>query len=55
MVKINGGVSVFIETNIDTEFKMTAEQLEAAITPKRKRYCIVHHVIHQVVIIPEKN
>ena len=36
MVKINGGVSVFIETNIDTEFKMTAEQLEAAITPKTK-------------------
>ncbi len=36
MVKINGGVSVFIQTNIDTEFKMTAEQLEAAITPKTK-------------------
>ena len=36
MVKVNGGTSVFIETNIDTEFKMTAEQLEAAITPKTK-------------------
>ena len=35
-VVIKGGVSVFIETNIDTEFKMTAEQLEAAITPKTK-------------------
>lgn len=36
MVKMMGGTSVFIETNIDTEFKMTAEQLEAAITPKTK-------------------
>lgn len=36
MVKMMGGKSVFIETNIDTEFKMTAEQLEAAITPKTK-------------------
>ncbi|MDX8571411.1 pyridoxal phosphate-dependent aminotransferase [Elizabethkingia sp. HX QKY] len=36
MVKVVGGTSVFIETSIDTEFKMTAEQLEAAITPKTK-------------------
>lgn len=36
MVKMMGGKSVFIETNIETEFKMTAEQLEAAITPKTK-------------------
>ena len=36
IVKMMGGTSVFIETNIDTEFKMTAEQLEAAITPKTK-------------------
>lgn len=36
MVKVVGGTSVFIETSIDTEFKMTAEQLEAVITPKTK-------------------
>jgi len=36
MVKIAGGESVIIETGIDNEFKMTAEQLEKAITPKTK-------------------
>ena len=36
MVKMVGGKSVFIETSIETDFKMTAEQLEAAITPKTK-------------------
>ena len=36
MVKMMDGTSVFIETSIDTEFKMTAEQLEKAITPKTK-------------------
>lgn len=36
MVKMMGGISVFIQTTIDTDFKMTAEQLEAAITPKTK-------------------
>jgi aspartate/methionine/tyrosine aminotransferase len=36
MVKLVGGTSVFIQTSIDTEFKITAEQLEKAITPKTK-------------------
>lgn len=36
MVKLVGGTSVFIQTSIDTEFKITAEQLENAITPKTK-------------------
>jgi len=36
MVKMVGGKSVFIETSIETDFKLTAEQLEAAITPKTK-------------------
>lgn len=36
MVKMVGGKSVFIKTSIDTDFKMTAEQLENAITPKTK-------------------
>lgn len=36
MVKMMGGQSVFIETTIENDFKMTAEQLENAITPKTK-------------------
>ncbi|MCB4799577.1 pyridoxal phosphate-dependent aminotransferase [Neotamlana laminarinivorans] len=36
IVKLNGGVPVEVKTSIDTDFKMTAAQLEAAITPKTK-------------------
>lgn len=36
MVALCGGESVYVETSIDTEFKVTAEALEAAITPKTK-------------------
>lgn len=36
MVKMMGGVPVIVETNIESEFKITAEQLEKAITPKTK-------------------
>lgn len=36
IVKIAEGVPVEVTTSIDTDFKMTAEQLEAAITPKTK-------------------
>ena len=36
MVKMMGGKSVFVETSIESEFKITAEQLEKAITPKTK-------------------
>ena len=36
IVKLSEGVPVEVETSIDTDFKMTAEQLEAAITPKTK-------------------
>ena len=36
MVKMMDGKSVFVETSIDTEFKITADQLEKAITPKTK-------------------
>jgi aspartate aminotransferase len=35
-VKYSGGVPVFIETDDTTEFKITPEQLKAAITPKTK-------------------
>lgn len=36
MVKLAGGDPVIIETGFDSNFKMTAEQLEKAITPKTK-------------------
>lgn len=36
MVKLAGGVPVIVEAGFDQNFKMTAEQLERAITPKTK-------------------
>ncbi|WP_298498754.1 pyridoxal phosphate-dependent aminotransferase [uncultured Algibacter sp.] len=36
IVKLYDGVPVEVKTSIDTDFKMTPEQLEAAITPKTK-------------------
>lgn len=36
IVKLTGGVPVEVPTSIDSDFKMTPQQLEAAITPKTK-------------------
>ena len=36
MVDLNGGTSVFVETKEENGFKMTADELAAAITPKTK-------------------
>ena len=36
MVKLADGESVIIPTTLDTDFKITPEQLEAAITPRTK-------------------
>uniref|UniRef100_UPI00404A00F3 pyridoxal phosphate-dependent aminotransferase n=1 Tax=Gelidibacter sp. TaxID=2018083 RepID=UPI00404A00F3 len=36
IVKLNDGVPVEVQTSIDTDFKLTPQQLEAAITPKTK-------------------
>ncbi|MEP1443570.1 MAG: pyridoxal phosphate-dependent aminotransferase, partial [Hyphomicrobiales bacterium] len=36
MVMLNGGDPVFVEATIETNFKLTAEALDAAITPKTK-------------------
>jgi aspartate aminotransferase len=36
IVKLNEGVPVEVKTDIENDFKMTAAQLEAAITPKTK-------------------
>ena len=38
MVVLAEGKSVFINTDIDSDFKITPEQLEAAITPKTKLF-----------------
>lgn len=38
MVKLADGKSVFIDTSIESNFKITAEELEAAITPKTKLF-----------------
>ena len=36
MVKLAGGEPIFVEATFEQNFKMTAEQLEAAITPKTR-------------------
>ena len=36
LARLNGGVPVFVECSAEADFKMTPEQLEAAITPKTK-------------------
>ncbi|MCH2556069.1 MAG: pyridoxal phosphate-dependent aminotransferase [Alcanivorax sp.] len=40
MVKVAGGVPVILETDVDSRFKITPEQLEAAITPKTRLFVI---------------
>ena len=36
LIKLNNGIPVEVKTSIDTDFKMTPSQLEAAITPNTK-------------------
>jgi aspartate aminotransferase len=36
IVKLNGGIPVEVQTDIDQDFKMTPDQLKSAITPKTK-------------------
>lgn len=36
IIKLSGGVPVAVPTSVETNFKITAEQLEKAITPKTK-------------------
>lgn len=38
MVKLGGGENIVVTTTIDTDFKITPEQLENAITPKTKAF-----------------
>ncbi|WP_396155545.1 pyridoxal phosphate-dependent aminotransferase [Flavobacterium sp.] len=36
IIKLSGGIPIEVPTSVETDFKMTAEQLEKAITPKTK-------------------
>lgn len=36
IIKLSGGVPVIVPTTVESEFKITADQLEKAITPKTK-------------------
>jgi aspartate aminotransferase len=36
IIKLSGGIPVVVETSVDSDFKITPEQLEKAITPKTK-------------------
>ncbi|WP_036601433.1 pyridoxal phosphate-dependent aminotransferase [Olivibacter sitiensis] len=38
MVKLAGGISVFINSGIESDFKISPEELEAAITPRTKLF-----------------
>ncbi len=40
MVKLGGGIPVIVKSDIEHNFKITAEQLEKAITPKTKAFII---------------
>lgn len=40
LVKMTGGVPVFVETKPENNFKITAEELEKAITPKTKAFIL---------------
>lgn len=40
MVKVAGGVPVILETDLDSRFKITPQQLEQAITPKTRLFVI---------------
>lgn len=36
MIKLSEGIPVYVRTSVETDFKATAEQIEAAITPKTR-------------------
>ena len=50
MVKLAGGTPIIINAGFEQDFKITAEQLEKAITPKTKMLILCDHVdVHQMV------
>jgi aspartate aminotransferase len=40
MVTLAGGTSVIVNTSLENHYKITPEQLEAAITPKTKLFVL---------------
>jgi aspartate aminotransferase len=40
LVKLYGGVPVFLETSVETNYKITPAQLEQAITPRTKLFLL---------------
>lgn len=40
LVKLYGGVPVFLETSVETNYKITAAQLEQAVTPRTKLFLL---------------
>ena len=55
MVALCQGENVFVETSIDTDFKVTAEALEAAITPKTNGSCSTLRPTPRVLPIPVRS
>ena len=55
MVTLADGTSVFVSAGIEQDFKITPEQLEAAITPKTKAIFCVPRAIRQVAFIRRRS
>lgn len=55
MVKLAGGTPVIVNAGFDQDFKITPEQLEAAITPKTRMLILARQAILQAVYILRKS
>ena len=55
MVKLAEGEPVIVEAGIEQDFKITPEQLEAAITPKTRALILCSPAILRVRYIPKKS
>lgn len=55
MVKLAGGTPVIVNAGFEQDFKITPEQLEAAITPKTRMLILARQAILRVVFILRKN
>ena len=54
LVKLADGTNVIVHTKLENDFKMTAADLEKAITPKTKASYSAHLQILQEVYIPTR-
>ena len=57
MVKLAGGTPVIVNAGFEQDFKMTPEQLEAAITPKTRMLILcspsTHLMLSEILLLPE--